>query len=89
MPGKQRFAGALKSNKVREHAQYFRFSHRERENRGLLGGGKWIRTLGTGVLNWQTTAFRAAFATMQRFLVAAPQKHLKAVTGEVCLIPRA
>jgi hypothetical protein len=40
-------------------------------------------------LNWQTTAFRAAFATMQRFLVAAPQSTRKAASGEVCLIPRA
>jgi hypothetical protein len=29
---KLRFSGALKSNKVREYAQYFRFLRREREN---------------------------------------------------------
>lgn len=35
---KLRISGALGSNKVREHAQYFRFFGRERENRGLAGG---------------------------------------------------
>jgi hypothetical protein len=41
------FSGALQSNKVREHAQYFRFFRRERKNRGLAGGEDAIRTSGT------------------------------------------
>ena len=34
-----------KSNKLRVHARDFRVFRRERENRGLLGGVEWIRTL--------------------------------------------
>jgi hypothetical protein len=41
------FSGALQSNKVREHAQYFRFFRRERGNRGLIGAEDGIRTSGT------------------------------------------
>jgi hypothetical protein len=39
-------AEALRSKKMREDAHYFRVFCRERRNRGLLGGARWIRTSG-------------------------------------------
>src|ERR1700730_9184509 len=41
-----RFSGALRSNRSRGYAKYFRFFHRECETSGLLGGGSRIRTVG-------------------------------------------
>jgi hypothetical protein len=38
---KLRFSGALKSNKLREQAHYFRVFRRERKKRGLAGGERW------------------------------------------------
>ena len=39
---KLRFSGALKSNKLREQARYFRVFRRERKKGRLAGGERWI-----------------------------------------------
>jgi hypothetical protein len=40
-------SGALRSKEMREHAHCFRVCCRKRENRGLLGGARVIRTAET------------------------------------------
>src|SRR6266851_8700442 len=42
-----RLSGALRSNKVRKHAGYFRYLRRQRENGGLLGG--WCSLMRTAL----------------------------------------
>jgi hypothetical protein len=50
---KLRFSGAPKSNKLREHARYFRVFCRERENRGLLGGSAMNSNPRADIVNGQ------------------------------------